>query len=146
MDDPHDVGSRWTGAVSNGPGGSAAEESSNGAGSGSSTSASGAAAGGGGRRTLRGRQGEPARYLILELAKPALVTRIGFGKHFKSHPCNVAEMQVLGGLVAQPRHMELLHTGGLRNDSTPESFKLDVGSGAAGDPVSLPVSPLLWCA
>lgn len=47
-----------------------------------------------------------------------------FGKYSKPHPCNLREVKVFGG--QSPEHMTLLWHGGLRNDSTMETFELGV--------------------
>ncbi|XP_053672386.1 muskelin [Anopheles nili] len=64
----------------------------------------------------------PPQYLILKLERPAIVTRIKFGKYEKTHVCNLRKFKILGGL--EEESMVLLFEGGLRNDSVPETFNL----------------------
>ncbi|XP_052862316.1 muskelin isoform X3 [Anopheles cruzii] len=64
----------------------------------------------------------PPQFLILKLDRPAIVTRIKFGKYEKTHVCNLRKFKVLGGL--EEDRMMLLFEGGLKNDSVPEIFNL----------------------
>ncbi|XP_052899336.1 muskelin isoform X2 [Anopheles moucheti] len=64
----------------------------------------------------------PPQYLILKLDRPAIVTKIKFGKYEKTHVCNLRKFKILGGL--EEERMVLLFEGGLRNDSVPETFNL----------------------
>lgn len=64
----------------------------------------------------------PPQYLTLKLKRPAIVRHIKFGKFEKNHVCNLRKFKVFGGLSED--HMVLLFEGGLRNDSTPETFAL----------------------
>uniref|UniRef100_A0A2M4BCX4 Putative muskelin n=2 Tax=Anopheles marajoara TaxID=58244 RepID=A0A2M4BCX4_9DIPT len=64
----------------------------------------------------------PPQFLILKLERPAIVTRIKFGKYEKTHVCNLRKLKILGGL--EEDRMMLLFEGGLRNDSIPETFNL----------------------
>uniref|UniRef100_A0AAG5D179 Muskelin N-terminal domain-containing protein n=1 Tax=Anopheles atroparvus TaxID=41427 RepID=A0AAG5D179_ANOAO len=64
----------------------------------------------------------PPQFLILKLERPAIVTRIKFGKYEKTHVCNLRKFRILGGL--EEERMVLLFEGGLRNDSVPETFNL----------------------
>uniref|UniRef100_A0A182NNJ1 F5/8 type C domain-containing protein n=1 Tax=Anopheles dirus TaxID=7168 RepID=A0A182NNJ1_9DIPT len=64
----------------------------------------------------------PPQYLILKLERPAIVTRIKFGKYEKTHVCNLRKLKILGGL--EEERMVLLFEGGLQNDSVPETFNL----------------------
>ncbi|KAI5480427.1 hypothetical protein MNV49_000580 [Pseudohyphozyma bogoriensis] len=84
------------------------------------------------------------QYIILELEQPAVVQRIGFGKYHKTHPCNLAEFSVSGGLSPNPRYMELLYHGGLKNDSQKETFDLKTSNknSRLRDDVLLPVKYL----
>ncbi|XP_058125711.1 muskelin isoform X3 [Anopheles ziemanni] len=64
----------------------------------------------------------PPQFLILKLERPAIVTRIKFGKYEKTHVCNLRKFRILGGL--EEERMVLLFEGGLRNDAVPETFNL----------------------
>ncbi|CAG0889290.1 unnamed protein product [Darwinula stevensoni] len=64
----------------------------------------------------------PPQFLVLKLEKPAIVKSILFGKFEKTHVCNLKKFKVLGGLSDE--HMIELLEKGLRNDSSPESFRL----------------------
>ncbi|XP_049295999.1 muskelin isoform X2 [Anopheles funestus] len=64
----------------------------------------------------------PPQYLILKLERPAIVTKIKFGKYEKTHVCNLRKFKILGGL--EEERMVLLFEGGLRNDCVPETFNL----------------------
>nr|XP_040229116.2 muskelin isoform X1 [Anopheles coluzzii] len=64
----------------------------------------------------------PPQYLVLKLERPAIVTKIKFGKYEKTHVCNLRKFKILGGL--EEERMVLLFEGGLRNDSVPETFNL----------------------
>lgn len=50
------------------------------------------------------------------------MSHITFGKYEKTHVCNLRKFRIYGGLSED--HMVLLFEGGLRNDSTPETFAL----------------------
>lgn len=62
------------------------------------------------------------QYLILKLERPAIVSHITFGKHSRSHYCNIKKFKIYGGLE-ETTNIQLLE-GGLMNDSTPETFPL----------------------
>ncbi|XP_053684609.1 muskelin isoform X1 [Sabethes cyaneus] len=64
----------------------------------------------------------PPQFLILKLERPAIVTKIKFGKYEKTHVCNLRKFKILGGL--EEERMVLLFEGGLKNDSVPETFNL----------------------
>lgn len=44
--------------------------------------------------------------------------------YFLVHPCNLAQFSIYGGLSPDPKHMEPLYHGGLRNDSLKERINL----------------------
>lgn len=95
------------------------------------------------------------QFLTLQLDKPSLVTVVGFGKYHRGkhpcpverlivvlsgsrpmsviwlftsvHPCNLAEFSIYGGLSPNPKHMDLLYHGGLKNDTLKERIELAVG-------------------
>uniref|UniRef100_A0A8D8HNA7 Muskelin n=2 Tax=Culex pipiens TaxID=7175 RepID=A0A8D8HNA7_CULPI len=64
----------------------------------------------------------PPQFLVLKLERPAIVTKIKFGKYEKTHVCNLRKFKILGGL--EEERMVLLFEGGLKNDSVPETFPL----------------------
>ncbi|XP_055628729.1 muskelin isoform X2 [Toxorhynchites rutilus septentrionalis] len=64
----------------------------------------------------------PPQFLTLRLERPAIVTKIKFGKYEKTHVCNLRKFKILGGL--DDARMVLLYEGGLKNDSIPETFNL----------------------
>lgn len=51
----------------------------------------------------------PPQFLILKLERPAIVTRIKFGKYEKTHVCNLRKLKILGGL--EEDRMMLLFEG-----------------------------------
>ncbi|KAK6643717.1 hypothetical protein RUM43_005227 [Polyplax serrata] len=61
-------------------------------------------------------------FLILKLRYPSLVESITFGKYEKTHICNLKKFKIYGGMT-DICSLELLD-GGMKNDSTPENFKL----------------------
>ncbi|CAD5116689.1 DgyrCDS5551 [Dimorphilus gyrociliatus] len=60
------------------------------------------------------------QFITLKLEKPAIVTRVYFGKYEKQHVCNLKKFQIYGGLKEDV--MTLLYEGGLRNNEHPEEF------------------------
>lgn len=44
--------------------------------------------------------------MTLKVSKPAIVSKILFGKYEKSHPCNIQKLKVYGGLDAE--HTDVL--------------------------------------
>nr|XP_029713847.1 muskelin isoform X1 [Aedes albopictus] len=64
----------------------------------------------------------PPQFLVLKLERPAIVTKIKFGKYEKTHVCNLRKFKILGGL--EEDRMTQLFEGGLKNDSVPETFNL----------------------
>uniref|UniRef100_A0A182PSZ4 F5/8 type C domain-containing protein n=1 Tax=Anopheles epiroticus TaxID=199890 RepID=A0A182PSZ4_9DIPT len=46
----------------------------------------------------------PPQYLILKLERPAIVTKIKFGKYEKTHVCNLRKFKILGGLEEDRMH------------------------------------------
>ncbi|XP_062544151.1 muskelin isoform X2 [Armigeres subalbatus] len=64
----------------------------------------------------------PPQFLVLKLERPAIVTKIKFGKYEKTHVCNLRKFKILGGL--EEDRMLQLFEGGLKNDSIPETFNL----------------------
>ncbi|KAF4519079.1 hypothetical protein B566_EDAN001671 [Ephemera danica] len=61
-------------------------------------------------------------FLLLKLQQCAITDSITFGKYEKTHVCNLKKFKVFGGL--QESNMVELLEGGLKNDSTPETFNL----------------------
>lgn len=49
------------------------------------------------------------------------------------HPCNLYEFSIYGGMSPDYRYMEPLLHSTLKNDSTPESFKLPIEVSGVGD-------------
>jgi hypothetical protein len=45
--------------------------------------------------------------VTLKLAKPAILSKILFGKYEKSHPCNIQKMEVYAGLDPEQLHLVL---------------------------------------
>ena len=97
-------------------------------------------------------QHSPKQYIILKLEKPSIVRTITFGKYHKPHPCNLRDFKIYGSLSldsllpaqppgARPPATKRLVRGGLRNDSTPETFELrwleDAGAGSGSGSGSL---------
>lgn len=64
----------------------------------------------------------PPQFLILRLESPAIVKSIKFGKFDRSHVCNLRRFDVFGSW--NENGFIKLYSGGLRNDSTPETFNL----------------------
>ncbi|KAL7306121.1 hypothetical protein TKK_0001570 [Trichogramma kaykai] len=62
------------------------------------------------------------QYIILKLQQPSIVKTITFGKFEKAHVCNARKFKIYGGL--EPDKMIELLDGGLKNDTTPETFYL----------------------
>ncbi|GAA5827271.1 hypothetical protein JCM3770_005992, partial [Rhodotorula araucariae] len=87
-------------------------------------------------RTRRRRDPE---WILLKLASTALVSHIGFAKTAKPHPCNLADFTLWGGLSPDPLAMEPLLDATLKNDASPERFRLPV---SLGDPAAATAAPL----
>ena len=80
----------------------------------------------------------PPQYVILKLEKPAIVTKITFGKYERTHSCNLKHFKVFGmaiskdkdannggnGDFANDNNTLLLIDSGLKNDTIPETFRL----------------------
>lgn len=62
------------------------------------------------------------QYLILKLRYPSIIETITFGKYEKTHICNLKKFKIYGGMT-DICSLELLD-GGMKNDSTPETFTL----------------------
>ncbi|KAI9062824.1 hypothetical protein FKP32DRAFT_1572733 [Trametes sanguinea] len=62
------------------------------------------------------------QWIRLRLKKLSVLRSITFGKFYKAHPCNMKEFVVLVGMT-EDNLTEVLR-GGLKNDSTPETFSL----------------------
>ncbi|KAJ7723519.1 Muskelin N-terminus-domain-containing protein [Mycena metata] len=62
------------------------------------------------------------QWLLLRLDTLAVVQTITFGKYMSSHPCNMKDFKVYGGL-AEDALTEVLHSQ-LKNDTQAESFEL----------------------
>ncbi|KAJ7187899.1 Muskelin N-terminus-domain-containing protein [Mycena filopes] len=62
------------------------------------------------------------QWLLLQLDTLAVVQTITFGKFANSHPCNMKDFKVYGGL-SEDALTEVLHSH-LKNDAQPESFEL----------------------
>ena len=74
--------------------------------------------------------------MVLKLEKAAVVTKITFGKYEKTHSCNLKHFKVYGMTVSHEEEGEvqpdfandnntlLLIDSGLKNDTTPETFRL----------------------
>ncbi|XP_045452332.1 muskelin [Melitaea cinxia] len=64
----------------------------------------------------------PSQYIMLKLQTPSIVETIKFGKYIKAHVSDLKKFQILGGL--EENNLYLLLTGGLKNDSLDEIFRL----------------------
>ncbi|KAK4054099.1 hypothetical protein OIV83_001124 [Microbotryomycetes sp. JL201] len=126
VDEPHDQASRWTGVTTK-----SSDEMKQGV---SYTGLLGAAdsltvpVSGGDDSHAQARpfkkRKRDVQYITVELHKPSIVHKIGFGKYQKVHPCNLFEFTVAGGMSPDPRYMEPLLYAGLRNDTNKELFDL----------------------
>lgn len=81
---------------------------------------------------------------MLRLQRPSVISHIKFGKHEKTHVCNLKKFRVFGGLDSDDK-LELLFDGGLKNDSVPETFELrhTDGGGDLMPLVYIKIVPLL---
>ncbi|XP_026491772.1 muskelin [Vanessa tameamea] len=64
----------------------------------------------------------PCQYIMLKLQTPCIVETIKFGKYIKAHVSDLKKFQILGG--TDENHLSILLTGGLKNDSLDETFRL----------------------
>ncbi|CAH2089333.1 unnamed protein product [Euphydryas editha] len=64
----------------------------------------------------------PSQFIMLKLQKPSIVETIKFGKYIKAHVSDLKKFQILGG--TEENNLSLLLTGGLKNDSLDETFRL----------------------
>ncbi|KAL8292037.1 hypothetical protein RQP46_001503 [Phenoliferia psychrophenolica] len=92
--------------------------------------------------TRRGAQEVP--FITLELEQPCLVTEIGFGKYKNTHPCNLQDFSIFGGMSSSKRYMEPLLHGALKNDPNKEAFPLNHSNvindnSSKGDPMPFPI-------
>ncbi|ORY89609.1 Muskelin N-terminus-domain-containing protein [Leucosporidium creatinivorum] len=136
VDNPSDQSSRWTGATSK------ASDERELARQASSAPASAPASGSSTPREGQPKKKRETQYIIMELENPAIVTGIGFGKYCKTHPCNLFEFSLYGGLSPQKRYMEPILHGGLRNDAQKELFTLRIETGRKSREVLFPVKYL----
>lgn len=51
----------------------------------------------------------PPQFLVLRVARPSVITHIKFGKHEKTHVCNLKKFRVFGGL--EEDKLQLLFDG-----------------------------------
>ncbi|KAK0240471.1 Muskelin N-terminus-domain-containing protein [Armillaria nabsnona] len=66
--------------------------------------------------------GATKQWILLRLHSLAVVKSITFGKHIKSHPCNVKEFQISVGMTED--NLTEIYRGVLKNDSTSETFAI----------------------
>ncbi|XP_061418708.1 muskelin isoform X2 [Lethenteron reissneri] len=64
----------------------------------------------------------PPQFLLLKLARTAVVQSITFGKYEKTHVCNLKKFKIYGGM-SEDNMTELLASG-LKNDHNKETFSL----------------------
>lgn len=64
--------------------------------------------------------GPDPQFIVLKLAKPAVLHGVHFGKYHKVHVCNMREFKVFVSFNTSP-WIQVLHSG-LRNDEDPEVF------------------------